>query len=192
MAEVNMSFGGQASDSSSSRGLNWYERNHFSGLAPAEFGYLQSRARAAADDPGGLSYMNTVNALLPTGEFGLHPSSTMGVRQLGSESWNKASGSRAQRGFRAPTNLEAVLGDSMRMIAPQLIPLQTQYALGRAELAPKLRGLSMGYAATPMQIISSLLSGTGASTSSGMGFGLGLSGVDVGGMSASAASASGD
>lgn len=185
-----MSFGGQSSSSDSERGLSFYDRLYFSDKARGEYDHVKTRAREAEADPGGLAFMPTVNALLPVGKYGLHPNTTTGVDQLGRDMFSRASGSRAQRGFNTAYNLEGVTGDAVRMVAPTLIPLQTQYALARAQAAPALRAASFGYAKTPMDIISSLLAGAGRSTSEGMGFGLGISGIgEVGALGAAAASA---
>lgn len=169
-------YGEQESASESSQGLLPGQRAHFSGLAPGEFGYARKRARQAEADPGGLQYQGVVNQLLPMGKYGLPASANEGVYQLGRDLFTQASGSRARRGFQSPENLEAVLGDAVRMASGALIPQSTQVALQRAQMMPALRQASFGYASNPMQMINSLLSGSGQSTGSSSGFGFGASG----------------
>lgn len=173
-----MSFGmgKQSSKQSQSSGLDRPQRTLFSGWAPAEFGYARSRARAAEADPAGLAYRNVVDQMLPTGPYGLPYGATEGVYQLGRDLMSQYSGTRAQRGFNSPMNLEGVLGDAVRMAAPQLIPLSTNYALQRAQIAPALRQASFGYAQSPFEMLQSILSGSssGKGSSSGWGFNFGL------------------
>lgn len=159
------------SSSESSQGLLPGQRGYFSGLAPDEFSYARKRARQAEADPGGLQYQGVVNQLLPIGKYGLPTGATEGVYQLGRDLFTQASGSRASRGFRSPENLEAVLGDAVRMASGTLIPQSTQVALQRAQMAPALRQAAFGYASNPMQMINSLLSGSAQSASESFGFG---------------------
>lgn len=168
-----MSYSQNSSSSSSSRGLGNEQRQYFSWQTPEEYNYIKGAARRAAADPGGLSYMPTVDKLLPVGKYGTAASGDAGIAQLGRDMFSKTSGARAQRGFTTAPNLESVIGDSLRMASPQLIPLAQQYALQRAAMAPQLQQMSMGYTLTPMQIISNLLAGTGESSASGFGFGAG-------------------
>lgn len=170
-----MSFGSQSASSQQSRGLLGPERAYFSGLTPRLFSDVERTAQAAQDDPGGLEFMPVVNQLLPVGEYGLPPGAVAGAKQLGRDVFGSASANRAMRGGYSPSNLEGVLGDAVRMASPQLIPISTQYALQRAQMAPALRRSAFGYAMTPMEVISNLLAGTGEgfSRSSGFGFSLG-------------------
>ena len=170
------SYGQQRSDSHSTQGLMPMQRQQFSNMTPGEFGYVRKRAREAEADPGGLQYQGVVDKLLPMGPYGLPEGATKGVYQLGRDMFTQASGSRAQRGFRSPANLEAVLGDSLRMASGALIPQSTQVALQRAQMAPALRQAAFGYASSPMQILQSLLAGSGESTGSSSGFGFSLAG----------------
>jgi hypothetical protein len=170
--EVEMSFGGQDSSGTSDRGLSLYDRLYFGDRAKEEFNYVKGHSDAAVRDPAGLAFMPTVDRLLPVGKYGLHPGTEMGVHQLGRDMFGRASGSRAQRGFNTAHNLEGVTGDAIRMSTGTLLPLQTQYALSRAQMAPQLRGLSMGYAKTPMDVISNLLASSGSSQNQSEGVGM--------------------
>lgn len=170
-----MSYGQQSSNSEQSSGLSPYYRNWFSTQTPDEYGYVRKRAREAERDPGGLQFMDTVNQLLPIGKYGLPTGATEGTYQLGRDLMTKYSGTRAMRGFNQPENLEGVLGDAVRMASGQLIPLSTQVAMQRAQMAPALREASFGYASSPMKVIQSLLSSSGQSKSSSSGFGFDVS-----------------
>jgi len=161
---------GQESHSQSS-GLNPDQRAWFSGQAPSLFRQSQGFSREAANDPGGLEYLNLIdNSLLPTGKYGLPQAATEGVYQLGRDLFANASASRAQRGFGQASNLEGVLGDAIRMASGQLIPISTQVALQRAQMAPALRQARFGYQMTPMQTLRDLLSGSSVGQGSGFKF----------------------
>lgn len=166
-----MSFGQQSSESVSRRGLLPEQQYWASSQVPGLFGNVQQASQQAQTDPGGLQFQGAVNQLLPVGPYGVPTGATQGVMQLGQDLWSNASGARAARGGTSPYNLEGVLGDAVRMASPTLIPLATQTAFQRAAMAPQLRQSAFGYAMTPMQVISNLLSGTGESTSSSSGFG---------------------
>ncbi len=159
------------SEQQSSSGLFKPQRTYFSNISPKEFGYARGRALEAEQDPGGLQYQSVVDRLLPMGRYGLPAGSEAGVYQLGRDLFSRASGSRAQRGFTNPQNLEAVLGDSLRMASGQLIPQATQVALQRAQMAPALRQAAFGYGTAPLQFLQQLLSGSSEGTGSSSGFG---------------------
>lgn len=170
------SYGQSSSQSEQSQGLNPAQRAWFSRQAPGEFGRLQEFAARGAQDPGGLYYGQTVDQMLPIGRYGLPTGATEGVSQLGRDLYGQYSGSRAARGFNAPENLEGVIGDALRMASPQLLPLSTQFALQRAQLAPALRQASFGYGVAPFEAIRNILSGSGSGSSSANAFNLGLAG----------------
>ena len=175
---MGFNFGKQSSKQESSQGLMPGERSYFSGLTPGYFRQFDTRAKQAMGDPGGLEYMNVVDRLLPTGRYGLPVGATEGVHQLGRDLFAQTSGARAARGFRSPDNLEAALGDAIRMASGQLIPLSTQFAMQRAQMAPALRSAAFGYGSAPLETLRNLLASSGASkgTSSGFGFGFTLPG----------------
>ena len=120
--------------------------------------------------------MNTVNQLLPMGRFGMSQGADQGISQLGREMFTSASGNRAQRGFNTPYNLEAVLGDSMRMASGQLIPQANEFAMQRAQMAPQLRQAHFGFGSQPMQAMQQLLTGSSQGGSESHGFGAKLDG----------------
>lgn len=162
-----MSFGSGGQSSSSTRGLAPDEHAYFSDKSRNLFTDTEGFSREAANDSGGLQYMSTVDQLLPLGRYGLPTSATEGTYQLGRDLFTQASGSRAQRGFSTPNNIEAVVGDAVRMASGQLIPQSIQMALTRAQMAPALRQAAFGYRMTPMQTLSNLLASSGASQGSG-------------------------
>ena len=169
-------YGQSNSESEQSQGLTPAYRNWFSAQAPGEFGRLQGFADQARQDPGGLGYRSVVDQLLPIGRYGLPTGATEGVAQLGRDLYSQYSGSRANRGFRSPDNLEAVLGDALRMASPQLIPLSTQFAMQRAQMAPALQQSAFGYGAAPFDAIRNILASTGSGTSSSNAFNFSASG----------------
>ena len=172
-----MSFGMQGSESQQqqTRGLSPGDRSYFSGLAAPRFANFEKYAEESRQDPGGLQYQSVVDQLLPLGPYGLPTGATAGVQQLGRDVWSNASSSRAQRGFGNDTNLEAVLGDAVRMASGQLIPLSTQVALERAKMAPTLRQAAFNYGKSPIEIINALLASSGEGTGSSNSFGFGAS-----------------
>lgn len=187
-----MSFGMQGghSSSESQQGLLPGQRNYFSGLAPTEYGNVKQASTESMADPAGTNFLPFIERLIPSGRYGLPASVDQGMYQLGQDMFSKASASRAARGFNTASNLEGVTGDAIRMVSGQMIPTLTNYALQRAAMAPQLRGAFMGYATTPMQIISNLLSGTGESSASSSNFGFGISAGSGGGGSSGGSSPS--
>lgn len=162
--------------SESSQGLMPTQRAWFSRRAPGLFGAFTDLANTGMGDPAGLQYEDTVNRMIPIGRYGLPTSATEGTYQVGRDLFSQASASRAGRGFRSPDNLEAVLGDAVRMASGTLIPLSTQFALQRAQIAPALRSAAFGYGRSPIDVLQNLLAGSGASSSSGSGFGFNAAG----------------
>jgi hypothetical protein len=165
-----VSFGKQESQSQQSSGLNPGERVAFSNQAQGQFGNLQHAAERAAADPGGLAYRSTIDQLMPTGRYGMSAGADQGISQLGRDLFTQASANRAQRGFNTPYNLEAVLGDSMRMASGQLVPQANQWAMQRAQFAPALRQATFGYELAPMQAFQQLLTGSSQGGSQANGF----------------------
>lgn len=170
-----MSYGQQSSNSQSERGLPGIYRVHFLNESIPEFGYVQNLSHGAAADPSGSRFMTQVDRMLPVGKYGLHPNMDMAVGQIGRDMFSNASASRTLRGFNNANNLEAVTGDAVRMASPVLAPLVSQYALDRANMAPKLQQLSVGYGTTPMNILQNLIGGSGTSSSTSGGFGFDIS-----------------
>ena len=173
-----MSFGSQSSDQQqqSQTGLLPEHRTYFSGLTPGLFSNVSQAARLGLEDPAGLDFTTQVDRLLPRGRYGVAPDAEMGVRQLGRDLFSQASAARALRGGYNPEHLESVLGDSIMAMSANIVPLQTQYAMARAQLAPQLRQAAFGFAVTPFQLASNILSqaveSAGTGHSSGIGFGV--------------------
>lgn len=167
-----MSFGKQESEQRTSTGVNPGERVWFSDRAPGAYNQFKYRAEEAMNDPGGLQFQGVVDQLMPMGRYGMSQGADQGISQLGRDIFTGASGNRAQRGFNTPYNLEAVLGDSMRMASSQLVPQANAFALSRAQMAPALRQAHFGYGSAPMQTLQQILSGSsqGGGNSSGFQF----------------------
>lgn len=165
-----MSFGMQESGSQSNQGLMPEQRYYFGSMMPELFGQARTRADEAYADPGGLAFQPVVDQLLPIGPYGVPTSATEGVKQLGRDLFTGVSGSRAMRGWASPYNLEGVVGDSVRMASGQLVPLATQTAFTRAQMAPALRQAAFNFGVSPFEMVSRAVSGSGQSSSSGSGF----------------------
>lgn len=171
------SYNQQSGSSSSSQGLTPEYRQYFSAQTPSAYARANAAAQQAQADPGGLAYQNVVNQLLPIGRYGLPTGATEGTYQLGRDLFTQASGSRAKRGFTQPENLEAVLGDAVRMASGQLIPQSTQVALQRAQMAPALQQSALGYGTAPIQTLQQLLAGSGQTQQQNSGFGFSAAGA---------------
>lgn len=170
-----MSFNRQSSNQKSRQGLDEPRAVMFSEMAPERFNQMERYSQEARNDPGGLQYRNTVDQLLPTGRYGMSQGADQGIMQLGRDMFSSASSNRAQRGFKSPHNLEAVLGDSMRMASSQLVPSANAWAMQKAQMAPALRQASFGYSSAPLNAIQNLLSGSGSGSGKSSGFGVDLS-----------------
>jgi len=155
-----MSFGKEDSDSRQSQGLNPGERVWFSDRMPNKFKEFEAFAKRNMNDVGGLQFQNIRDQILPMGRYGMSQGADEGISQLGRDMFTGASGSRAQRGFNTPYNLEAVLGDSMRMASSQLVPAANQFALQRGQMLPMLRQAYFGYGSSPFDKMSNLLTGS--------------------------------
>lgn len=163
-------FGYQQSKSKQSSGLNKNQRTYFSNVAPSAYSTIEKQARMGMEDPGGLEFQPVVDQLLPMGQYGGAASADPGLRQWGRDMFTQAAGNRAQRGFNTPYNFEAVAGDAMRMAAPRITDIATNYALQRAQMAPTLRQSSFGYAQAPFENINNILSGSSSGKSDSWGF----------------------
>lgn len=172
-----MSFGHQSSGSESSQGLFGEQRMQFSQMLPGLYGQARQRADEAYADPGGLQYQGVVDTLLPTGRYGLPTAATEGVAQLGRDTFSRASAARFMRGGGSPYNLEGVLGDSMRMAAPTLLPLSSQFALAKAQMHPALRRAAFDFGIAPFEMANRAVSGSGSSTSSSEGLMMDLNSI---------------
>ena len=165
-----MSFGKEDSDSRQSQGLNPGERVWFSDRMPNKFKEFEAFAKRNMNDVGGLQFQNIRDQILPMGRYGMSQGADEGISQLGRDMFTGASGSRAQRGFNTPYNLEAVLGDSMRMASSQLVPAANQFALQRGQMLPALRQAYFGYGSSPFDKWSNLLTGSSQGGASSNGF----------------------
>ena len=170
-----MGFGGGYSESSqesqASKGLMSGDRANLSGQLSEMFPSIRQFGIQQAQDPLGLQYMDAVQRLMPTGPLGMSPAFSSGLNQIAKDLFGSASAARANRGGMAPSNLEGVVGDAIRMAAGQLAPWSTQMELARAGLAPQAAQSAMGFATTPFQLASNAVSGAGESAGSANAFG---------------------
>ena len=169
-----MSFGMQKSESDQRQdnGIVGSTRENINFAIPGEYQNIRRHADRAGHDPGGLEYQSIVDRLLPMGRYGQSAGADQGIAQWGRDLFSGASANRAQRGFNSPHSLEGVLGDSIRMAAPQLYQGANQFAMQRAQMMPALRQAAFGYHNTPMQVLQNLIagSGTGSGESNSFGF----------------------
>lgn len=131
-------------------------------------------AREAASAPFGTYMGQKITDFMPVGQFGLHPAVDQAMQGTMRDMFGRSSATMARRGGMTPESFSGAVKSSgveaMKYLTPQIMDYQKYLA----ELAPKLYGQRLGFAAEPARIAAPLLGSYSTAGSSSLGFGFGI------------------